>query len=90
MALPAEAPARDRDEVLEHGLYARHGGDTIQLAPPFITEKPELDRRFSILANALVAARSPQGCSAAAARGGTGEAGNDLNNCRPLYPNTNQ
>jgi adenosylmethionine-8-amino-7-oxononanoate aminotransferase len=31
------------------------GGDTIQLAPPFISEMAELDRLISVLADALAA-----------------------------------
>ena len=57
-ALPGE-PARRPYEIamkcLEHGLKVRYRGDTIQLAPPFISEKPELDRLVSVLADALAA-----------------------------------
>ncbi|HWO22176.1 MAG TPA: hypothetical protein VNO30_25610 [Kofleriaceae bacterium] len=42
-------------KCLEQGLHVRYGGDTIQRAPPFITEKPEIDRLVSILADALAA-----------------------------------
>jgi beta-alanine--pyruvate transaminase len=42
-------------KCLENGLYVRYGGDTIQLAPPFISEKAELDRLVSVLADALAA-----------------------------------
>ena len=31
-------------KCLEKGFYVRYGGDTIQLAPPFTTEKAEIDR----------------------------------------------
>jgi beta-alanine--pyruvate transaminase len=55
-ALPGE-PARRPFEIAmkcyDDGVYVRYGGDTIQLAPPFIVEKPELDRLFSVLADAL-------------------------------------
>jgi beta-alanine--pyruvate transaminase len=40
-------------KCLAKGLYVRYGGDTIQLAPPFIIEKAEIDRLVSILADAL-------------------------------------
>ncbi len=40
-------------KCLANGLFVRYGGDTIQLAPPFISEKPEIDRLVSILADAL-------------------------------------
>ena len=32
------------------GFYVRYGGDTIQLAPPFIAEKAEIDRLVNALA----------------------------------------
>jgi beta-alanine--pyruvate transaminase len=57
-AIPGE-PARRPFEVamkcLANGVYVRYGGDTIQLAPPFIIDKAELDRLFSVLADALTA-----------------------------------
>jgi beta-alanine--pyruvate transaminase len=31
----------------------RYGGDTIQLAPPFISEKVEIDRLINALGDAL-------------------------------------
>jgi beta-alanine--pyruvate transaminase len=40
-------------KCLEKGVYVRYGGDTIQLAPPFIAEKAELDRLVDILADAI-------------------------------------
>ena len=42
-------------KCLEKGIYLRYGGDTIQIAPPFISEKAELDRLVSVLADALAA-----------------------------------
>jgi beta-alanine--pyruvate transaminase len=50
---PAKRPFEIAMKCLAKGLYVRYGGDTIQLAPPFITEKPEIDRLVSILADAL-------------------------------------
>ncbi|MBA3396469.1 MAG: aspartate aminotransferase family protein [Deltaproteobacteria bacterium] len=50
---PAKRPFEVAMKCLEKGLYVRYGGDTIQLAPPFISEKPEIDRLVSILADAL-------------------------------------
>jgi beta-alanine--pyruvate transaminase len=38
---------------LGNGMYVRFGGDTIQLAPPFISTKAEIDRLVSVLADAL-------------------------------------
>ena len=35
------------------GFYVRYGGDTIQLAPPFISEKRELERLIEALRDAL-------------------------------------
>jgi beta-alanine--pyruvate transaminase len=52
---PAKRPFEIAMKCLEKGLYVRYGGDTIQLAPPFITEKPEIDRLVSVLADALAA-----------------------------------
>jgi beta-alanine--pyruvate transaminase len=35
------------------GFYVRYGGDTIQIAPPFIVEKREIDRLVDALGGAL-------------------------------------
>jgi len=37
----------------QNGVYVRFAGDTIQLAPPFIVEKPEIDRLIQALADAI-------------------------------------
>jgi beta-alanine--pyruvate transaminase len=50
---PAKRPFEIAMKCLEKGLYVRYGGDTIQLAPPFISEKPEIDRLVSILGDAI-------------------------------------
>ena len=50
---PAKRPFEVAMKCLDKGFYVRYGGDTIQLAPPFITEKPEIDRLVSVLADAL-------------------------------------
>lgn len=46
-------------EVFEYcwdkGAYVRYGGNTIQLAPPFITDKADLAEMFNILSDALTA-----------------------------------
>jgi beta-alanine--pyruvate transaminase len=52
---PAKRPFEIAMKCLEKGVYVRYGGDTIQLAPPFISEKAELDRLISVLADALAA-----------------------------------
>ena len=55
-ALPGE-PARRPYEIAmkcwEKGFYVRYGGDTIQLAPPFISTEAEIDRLVSALGDAL-------------------------------------
>ncbi|MFM2276056.1 MAG: hypothetical protein RL211_1928 [Pseudomonadota bacterium] len=55
-ALPGE-PARRPYEIamkcLKKGFYVRYGGDTIQLAPPFIIGKPEIDDLICALGEAL-------------------------------------
>lgn len=54
--LPGE-PARRPFEVAmacwKKGFYVRYGADTIQLAPPFISEKAEIDRLVNALGDAL-------------------------------------
>jgi len=54
--LPGE-PARRPWEIAmncwKKGFYVRYGGDTIQLAPPFISEKAEIDRLINALGDAL-------------------------------------
>jgi beta-alanine--pyruvate transaminase len=52
---PAKRPFEIAMKCLEKGVYVRYGCDTIQLAPPFISEKAELDRLISVLADALAA-----------------------------------
>jgi beta-alanine--pyruvate transaminase len=50
---PARRPFEIAMKCLEKGVYVRYGGDTIQLAPPFIVEKHEIDRLVSVLAESL-------------------------------------
>ena len=50
---PAKRPYEVAMACLKNGVYVRYGGDTIQLAPPFIIEKHELDTLVSVLADAL-------------------------------------
>jgi beta-alanine--pyruvate transaminase len=52
---PAKRPYEVAMKCLAKGFYVRYGGDTIQLAPPFIVEKGEIDRLVSVLADALSA-----------------------------------
>ncbi|WP_404300910.1 aspartate aminotransferase family protein [Alicycliphilus denitrificans] len=55
-SLPGE-PARRPYEVAmkcwDKGFYVRYGGDTIQIAPPFISTEAEIDRLVSALGDAL-------------------------------------
>ncbi len=55
-ALPGEPARRPFDiamACLAKGVYVRYGGDTIQLAPPFIVEKSEIDLLIHVLGEAL-------------------------------------
>ena len=55
-ALPGE-PARRPYEIamsmLKKGFYVRYGGDTIQLAPPFITTPAQIDSLISALGDSI-------------------------------------
>jgi beta-alanine--pyruvate transaminase len=46
---PAKRPYLIAMAMLKKGFYVRYGGDTIQLAPPFICEKADIDRLISAL-----------------------------------------
>jgi beta-alanine--pyruvate transaminase len=50
---PAKRPFEIAMKCLDKGMYVRYGGDTIQLAPPFISTKEELDRLISVLGDAI-------------------------------------
>ena len=50
---PAKRPYEIAMKCWDKGFYVRYGGDTIQLAPPFISEKAEIDRLVSALDDAL-------------------------------------
>ncbi|MEZ4361689.1 MAG: aspartate aminotransferase family protein [Kofleriaceae bacterium] len=52
---PAKRPYEIAMKCLEKGVYVRYGGDTIQLAPPFIIEKAEIDLIINVLGEALKA-----------------------------------
>ncbi|MET4577075.1 aspartate aminotransferase family protein [Ottowia thiooxydans] len=52
-AEPAKRPYEIAMHCWKNGFYVRYGGDTIQLAPPFISEKAEIDRMVSVLGDAL-------------------------------------
>lgn len=54
--VPGEPARRPFDVAMacwKKGFYVRCGGDTIQLAPPFITERAEIDRLINALGDAL-------------------------------------
>jgi beta-alanine--pyruvate transaminase len=40
-------------KMLDKGYYVRYGGDTIQLAPPFITTPQEIDSLVNALGDTL-------------------------------------
>ena len=50
---PAKRPYEIAMRCLEKGFYVRYGGDTVQLAPPFIIEKSEIDSLVNALGEAL-------------------------------------
>ena len=50
---PAKRPYQIAMKCLEKGFYVRYGGDTIQLAPPFIFEKSEIDSLINALGESL-------------------------------------
>ncbi|XAH23869.1 aspartate aminotransferase family protein [Xylophilus sp. GW821-FHT01B05] len=50
---PAKRPYEVALACWKKGFYVRYGGDTIQLAPPFISEKAEIDRLVNALGDAL-------------------------------------
>jgi len=55
-AKPGESGRRPYEIAMhcwKNGLYVRFGGDTIQLAPPFIVEKAEIDRLVEVLGDAI-------------------------------------
>ncbi|KQP49480.1 aspartate aminotransferase family protein [Pseudorhodoferax sp. Leaf274] len=50
---PAKRPYEIAMACWKKGFYVRYGGDTVQLAPPFISEKAEIDRLVNALSDAL-------------------------------------
>ncbi|MEZ4401023.1 MAG: aspartate aminotransferase family protein [Kofleriaceae bacterium] len=50
---PAKRPFEIAMKCLERGVYVRYGGDTIQLAPPFIVETSHIDTIVNVLGDAL-------------------------------------
>ena len=55
-ALPGEPAKRPYDIAMkcwQKGFYVRYGGDTIQLAPPFISTREEIDALINALGDAI-------------------------------------
>ena len=52
---PAKRPYEIAMKCWDMGFYVRYGGDTIQLAPPFISEQAEIERLVNALGDALQA-----------------------------------
>ena len=52
---PAKRPYEIAMHCWKNGFYVRYGGDTIQLAPPFISTPAEIDRLVGALGDALAA-----------------------------------
>ena len=50
---PARRPYEIAMRLWQQGFYVRYGGDTIQLAPPFISEPAQLDALINALGDAL-------------------------------------
>ncbi len=50
---PAKRPYEVAMAMLKKGFYVRYGGDTIQLAPPFITTPAQVDSLVNALGEAL-------------------------------------
>jgi beta-alanine--pyruvate transaminase len=46
---PARRPYEIAMAMFKKGFYVRHGGDTIQLAPPFIVTRSEIDTLIDAL-----------------------------------------
>lgn len=50
---PAKRPYEIAMRCLDKGFYVRYGGDTIQLAPPFISTEAEIDSLVNALGEAM-------------------------------------
>jgi beta-alanine--pyruvate transaminase len=50
---PAKRPYEVAMKCWDKGFYVRYGGDTIQLAPPFIMERHQIDSLVQALGEAL-------------------------------------
>ena len=52
---PAKRPYEIAMHCWDNGCYVRYGGDTIALAPPFISTRTEIDRLIAAVDDALAA-----------------------------------
>lgn len=50
---PARRPWAIAMEAWKRGVYLRYGGDTVQLGPPFIAERSDIDRLCNVLADVI-------------------------------------
>ncbi len=50
---PARRPYEIAMAMLKKGFYVRYGGDTIQLAPPFITTPVQIDSLVNALGESI-------------------------------------
>lgn len=50
---PARRPYEIAMRCWQSGVCVRYGGDTIQLGPPFIAQRSEIDRMINVLADAI-------------------------------------
>ena len=50
---PALRPYQISMKCWDAGYYVRYGGDTIQLAPPFISETEDIDGLMNVLSDAI-------------------------------------
>ena len=50
---PAKRPYQIAMAMLDRGYYVRYGGDTIQIAPPFVSTPAEIDSLLAALGDAL-------------------------------------
>jgi beta-alanine--pyruvate transaminase len=52
---PAKRPFEIFRRCWQAGMFVRCGGNTIQLAPPFISSKEQIDELFNVLSDAIIA-----------------------------------
>jgi len=50
---PAKRPYQIAMKMFDKGFYVRYGGDTIQLAPPFVASKDQIDLLINALGETL-------------------------------------